>query len=376
LRAKNSKAAFLIALAVFFCGALYAENIKPFVMPSARASGFGGIHAAQGDDFSSLFSNPASFVSVEKQFSATELSISLYGPVFELLDLAVNSSGTVNISPLVGPGGFAAGFDIGGPVALGWVGSGFGFGIFNRTTADARVTSTRIRPVAAEEVLLLGGYSFRVLDSLDHKLDLGFLGKGYYRAVLNLESSILNVTEMFDDVDSRPFETHFGLGLDLGIKYSFAGKLSLALAGYDVFSPALVTRYAAFSDYGGGGSLGQGYATVTPRLALGALYRIQNDFLDRYLSDFIIMLDYRDLLDPFISLIPRNPVLNISLGAEIKLHRVLSIRAGIAEALPSLGFGLDMKILQFDVAMRGKEMGLDPGIQSVYAIDIGLLFRY
>jgi hypothetical protein len=375
LRTKNNKPAFLIALAVFLCGTLYAENIKPFVMPSARASGFGGIHAAQGDDFSSLFSNPASFVSVEKQFSAAELSISLYGPVFELLDLAVNSSGAVNISPLVGSGGFAAGFDIGGPVALGWIGGGFGFGIFNRTTADARVTSTRIRPVAAEEILFLGGYSFRVLDNLDHKLDLGFLGKGYYRAVLNLESSILNITEMFDDVDSRPFETHFGLGLDLGIKYSFAGKLSLALTGYDVFSPALVTRYAAFSDYGGG-SLSQSYATVTPRLALGALYRIQNNFLDRYLSDFIIMLDYRDLLDPFISLIPRNPVLNISLGAEIKLHRVLSIRAGIAEALPSLGFGLDMKIFQFDIAMRGREMGLDPGIQSVYAIDIGLLFRY
>ena len=235
-----------LVFALFFCEVLCAENIKPFVMPSARAAGFGGIHAAQGDDFSSLFSNPASFAGIEKSFSAAELSISLYGPVFELLDLAVNSSGTVNISPLVGPGGFAAGFDIGGPVALGWVGGGLGFGIFNRTTADARVTSAKIRPVAAEEILLLGGYSFRVLDNLDHKLDLGFLGKGYYRAMLNLESSILNVTEMFDDVNSRPFETHFGFGLDLGINYSFAGKLSLALAGYDVFSPALVTRYAAF----------------------------------------------------------------------------------------------------------------------------------
>jgi hypothetical protein len=375
LRIKNLKPAFF-AVAVFFCGTLSAENIKPFVMPSARAAGFGGIHAAQGDDFSSLFSNPASFVGIEKQFSAAELSFSLYGPVFELLDLAVNSSGTINISPLVGPGGFAAGLDMGGPIAFGFVGNGLGFGIFNRTTADARVTSTRIRPVASEEILLLGGYSFRVLDTVDHKLDLGFLGKGYYRATLNLESSILNVTEMFDSLDSRPFETHFGLGLDLGIKYSFAGNLSLALAGYDIFSPAMVTRYAAFSDYGGGGSQDQGYATVTPRLAFGALYRIQNDFLDRYLSDFIVMLDYRDLLDPLISLIPRNPILNISLGTEIKLLKVLSIRAGIAEALPSLGFGLDMKILRFDVAMRGKELGLDPGLQSVYAIDIGLLFRY
>jgi hypothetical protein len=370
---KNLKPVFFVILAVSVCVSLYAENINPFIMPSARASGFGGIHAAQGDDVSSLFSNPASFADVEEQFSAAELSISLYGPVFELLDLAVNSSGTVNISPLVGPGGFAAGFDVGGPIALGWIGRGFGFGVFNRTTVDARVTSGLIRPLASEEILLLGGYSFRVLDNPNHRLDLGFLGKGYYRGTINLESSIFNITEMFDDIGSRPFETQFGLGIDLGIKYTFAEKLSIALAGYDVFSPALVTSYAEFSDRSGGS---QCYATVTPRLALGLLYRIHNDFLDRYVSDFIVMLDYRDFLDLFISLIPRHPLLNISLGAEVTLFNILALRVGIADALPSLGFGLDMKVLQFDFAMRGKELGLDPGIQSVYAVDMGFLFRY
>jgi hypothetical protein len=359
---KKSKLTLCLLLA-FFSVSLFAENIKPFVLPSARASGFGGIHAAQGDDFSSLFSNPASFADIEKQFSAAELSISLYGPVFEMLDLAMNSSGSIDISNLVGPGGFAAGLDMGGPIALGWIGSGLGFGVLNRTVMDAKVTSTVIRPVVSEELLLLGGYSFRVIDGGDHTFDIGFLGKGYYRASLNLQSSIFNVTDMINGVMSRPFETHFGLGVDLGLKYTYGGKFSLALAGYDVFSPALITRYSAFSDYGSGGA--QSYATVTPRLAFGMLYRIQSDFLDRYISDFIVMLDYRDMLDPLISLIPRHPLLNVSLGAEITLLKILRLRAGIADALPSLGFGIDMKALQFDFAMRGKEMGLDPGVQSV-----------
>ncbi|MDR1506819.1 MAG: hypothetical protein LBI67_06915 [Treponema sp.] len=373
---KNRRPAFLVVFAAAACTFLGAENIKPFVMPSARAAGFGGIHAAQGDDFSSLFSNPASFAGIERQFSAAEISISLYGPVFEMLDLAVHSSGPVDITSLIASGDFAAGFDMGGPVALGWVGGGLGFGIFNRTYADAVVDPSLLllRPAVSEEVLLLGGYSFPVFKKRDHRLDVGFLGKAYYRGTLNLESSITDIADMFSGVSSRPFETHFGVGLDLGIKYTFAGKLSFAAAGYDVFSPALVTRYASFSDYGGGGS--QDYATVTPRLALGALYKIQNDFLDRYVSDFIVMLDYRDILDPFTASSPRNPLLNIGFGLEVKLLRVLSVRAGAADALPSFGFGIDMKILQFDFAVRGKEMGSDPGKQSVYAVDLGLLFRY
>ena len=42
---------FLVTSFFFVIFPLNAEKIKPFVMPSARASGFGGIHAAQGDDF-------------------------------------------------------------------------------------------------------------------------------------------------------------------------------------------------------------------------------------------------------------------------------------------------------------------------------------
>jgi hypothetical protein len=362
--------AFFIAVSPY----LNAEqHIKPFIMPSARAAGFGGIHAAQGDDFSSLFSNPAAFVGMEKQFSAAELSISLYGPVLELYDLLSSSDG-LDISPLVGPGGFAAGVDIGGPLALGWIGGGMGLGVMNRTALDAKVSSSTIRPLVSEELLFLGGYSYRFFDQMQHKLDAGVLGKIYYRLVLNLESSVFNAAAIFNNIESRPLQTQLGLGLDLGIKYSFAENFSAALAAYDVFSPAFVTRYNAFADYGSGGS--QSYATVTPRLAAGILYRIHNVFLDNYLSDFVIMLDYCDILDPFIALIPRNPLLNIRLGAEASMIRILSLRAGIADALPSMGFGLDLHVLQFDFAMRGKELGLDPGVQSVYAIDISLLFRY
>jgi hypothetical protein len=366
-------ALFFLSLFLSPLSFLGAENIKPFVMPSARAAGFGGIHAALGDDFSSIFSNPASFAGLERQFSAAEISISLYGPFFEILDELVNNSGSLDLTPIVDSDSFAAGFDVGGPIALGLVDNGFGFGIFNRSVMDAGSSGLTIFSAASEEIFLVGGYSFRILERDNHLLDLGFLGKGFYRGLAALSGSAADAMELFNNFSSSPYETQFGLGLDLGIRYTIAGNLTLALAGYDVYSPALVTGYQSVSDYGSNGS--QSYATVTPRLAFGALYHIQSVVLDRYFSDFILMADYRDFIDLFFPR-PRNPLLNLSVGMEITMLEVLRVRAGMAEALPSFGFGLDMKFLILDVAVRGRELGNEPGSQRVFALDLGLLFRY
>lgn len=354
---------------------LGAQTIKPFVMPSARAAGFGGIHAAQGDDFSSIFSNPASFAGLEKEWSAAEITISLYGPMFQILDNIVNSSG--DISSIANTDRFAAGFDIGGPLAIGIVNKGFAFGIFNRTTADTDIRfdllGRQLLPTVSEEVFLTGGYSFHVLERDNHTVDIGFLGKGFYRARISMQAPASDLGSMFDTTSSAPFETHFGLGIDIGLSYTYAGIVTVALAGYDVFSPALVTEYADSSDWGTGGS--QSYARVQPRLALGALWRIRNDFLDRYISGLTFMADYRDFINLFEK-DRRHPLLNVSLGMEVTLLKILRFRAGMADALPAAGFGINMTVLTLDVAFHGKELGNKPGDKRTFAFDLGILFRY
>jgi hypothetical protein len=360
---------------------LWGETIiEPFTLPSARSSAMGGVHAAQTDDFYALFTNPAAFVDVEEEFSAGELTVSTYGPVFEIIDLVRNSSGaldSLDISGIIGERGFAAGFDIGGPLALGWIGRGLGLGLFSRTKSTAAITGTVIRPIVSEDLLLLGGYSFRFLDKDAHILDAGFLGKGFFRGTLNLEASIFDIETLTNEPLNRPFKTALGLGFDLGFRYTFANAFSAALVCYDAYSPALVTTYSSVSDFQEKKTpLEAGtYATVTRRLNLGFKYRINSEFLERYISNFVIMADYRDILDIF-SLIPRNPVLNVGIGLELVLLNVFSIRAGIADALPAVGFGLDLTFVKLDCALYGKELGLDPGIQPVYAMDIALLFRY
>jgi len=349
-------------------------------MPSARFAALGGPHVAMADDFYSIFLNPAAFVGVEDTFSAAEFTLTTYGPMLELMDLLMDNAGSdldLDISDLIGPGGFAAGFELGGPLSLGWVGRGLALGIFNRLRISATVGGIMLRPFVSGDLLFVGGYAFRAVEKNGHILDAGFLGKGFFRGALNLEASIFDAGALLDDPLYRPVNTYLGVGLDLGLSYNVRENLTVALVCYDVYSPALVTTYASFSNFieRAGSSGPSSHATVKRRLDLGAQYRIRSNLIDRYISRFTVMASYRDFLD-FFSLIPRNPILNAGLGAEIVVLNALSFRFGITDALPAFGFGLDLSFMTLDCAIYGRELGLDPGVQSVYALSIGLLFRY
>jgi hypothetical protein len=366
----------LVCLLLPVKAAFAADTIEPFVMPSARFAGMGGNHAAIGDDFYSLFTNPASFVDVKETFSAAEISLSAYGPVFELIDLFRDNDGLENldISGIVSPAGFAAGFEMGGPLALGWVGKNLGLGIFNRIRSAAALSGTKIRPLVAGEILLVGGYSFRFINNGSHVLDGGFLGKGFFRGAVDLEAPIFEVDKLVDNPEDKPFGTYLGLGFDLGLRYTFRKNLTAALVCYDMFSPVLVIPYDHLSDFGDAAG-DNSYASVRRRLDIGVAYRVSTPLLDRYITRLMLLTDYHDILG-FLDLVPRNPILNVGLGVELTLLNILRFRLGIAEALPAFGIGLDLSFMTVDLAIRGKELGLDPGFQPVYCLDLGLLFRY
>jgi hypothetical protein len=368
------KTVFTAILVLCFSLPVFSQDVQAFTMPSARAGGYGGYHAAFGDGFTSFFSNPALLAGAEKQWSAAELTLSMYGPIFSILDIAVHASGDVDLSPVISNKGAAAGVDIAGPISIGLINNGFGFGVFNRTTMDAKATSSKVRATAAEELLIEGGYAFRIVDNGTHIFDAGAMLKLFYRASLSLVSSPLSVTDLFDDFSSKPAQADLGFGLDLGISYSYKDVFRAGLVGYDAFSPVFVTTYDELSNYGSGGS--QTNTTIPARIALGVMYTIRREKMERYIDSISLMADYRDFLDYFTAVIPRNPVLQFSLGTEVALLKVFKLRAGIADALPAVGFGIDLTYMQFDFAMRGKELGLDPGVNPTYAIDIGFLFRY
>ncbi|AEJ19299.1 hypothetical protein [Gracilinema caldarium] len=361
---------------------LFALPERPFDFPNARLAALGGRHGTLVNDFTALFTNPAGFIEAKEEFSVSELSLSVYGPVFDIADTLVNyfgSSGSLDISGIVGPGGLATGLNLSGPLAFGWVGRGLGFGLFNRTVADAATLGSTIKVQAAEEFLMTGGYSFRVINRANSILDVGFLGKGFVRGRLPLQASILSVTDLFNGnpLDTQPFTNILGVGIDLGILYQYNRSYAVSLVYHDAYSPVLVVPYSSTSAFiSGDTASGSGtYNTIKSSLDIGFSVTPQFDMLNRYVSRCTFMADYRDILDLW-ALIPRNPILNIGVGIEMVVLDALSLRAGIADALPALGFGIDFSVMQFDFAMRGVELGLDPGVQTTYAVDLGLIFRY
>ena len=381
LKRKATKA-ILFAAALSITPAIgFAVEVAPFTIVSARANAMGGLHAALADDFSALFSNPAGFVSARQELSFAELTVSAYGPLFDILESALSMSGgteDLDLSGIVGPRGLKTGLELSGPLSFGWVGRGLGFGFFNRTDIGASAQGMTIGAEASEDLFLVGGYAFRFSPRNGHDIDLGFSAKGFLRGTIAAESSILTVTDLLDDdlLSARPFSSTAGVGVDLGVRYEYAKTIAASVVCRDAYSPALVTTYASINDFTErSGSPESEYGQILPRLDIGLLYAPRFELIERYISGLLIAADYRDIMD-LLTLIPRNPILNISLGVELTLLEVLSLRAGIADALPSAGFGLDLSFMQLDFAMRGIEFGLDPGFDPIFAMDLGLTFRY
>jgi len=162
----------------------------------------GGTHVAMADDFSTLFYNPAGFAGAKDELSVAEISMETVGPVFDIIDAVtefLGPAGTLDISNLVGERGLTTGFDLGGPMAFGWIGRGLGFGFFNRTYVEAKAAGIQLNATAFEDIFLVGGYAFRLEPASGHTIDFGFAGKGFLRASGELGASVFSIETIIPD---------------------------------------------------------------------------------------------------------------------------------------------------------------------------------
>lgn len=374
------------ALACALSG-LSAQTVDAFLPLSARMAALGGPHAASASGLDALFENPAGFAADEEYLSVSSVVVHPAGPVFDLASLMVSggASGLVSglSSLLDAKGRLYVDLDLLGPLAFGFVGKGLGFGIYNRTQATINAASLFSASLSlTEEAFLAGGYAHRFTLGDGSTLDAGIMPKGFVKAGVSLSGSLADLMAVVAVPDALlsgcPFVVTSGLGLDAGVKWT-KGGFAAALVGRDAFSPALVTMYTSFNDFTASPStskVGASETVLVPAdLSLGVAYEPSFPLLERLGADVLILADYRDLLDLFAD-IPRNPILNASLGLELTLLDILSLRAGLYDALPSAGFGIDLTFCTFSLAMYGKELGLDPGVRPVYNLIVALDFVY
>lgn len=387
---RNTLRPFSIAAALMallpLASAFAQEKVEPVLPPSPRLAALGGLHAAAALGFDAILENPAGFANPEAELSIARLTTNLSGPLFDIAAVATSGGDIMAGLPtmLDADGRLYLSLDMAGPVAFGYVGKGLGFSLYNRTAVTIDAVSLLMAEMSvAEELLLTGGYAHRFELGGGHTLDAGIMAKGFARTGVAASGTIEDLMNaLFDPTaldTTLPFRTVTGLGIDLGLRWTTPIGLAVGLVGRDAYSPALITEYSSFADYRSGPAAaktsGPTAALVPADISLGLLYRLPFRFLQTLGADVVFMADYRDFLD-LLSVIPRNPILNLSLGLETVLMDILSIRLGVTDALPAAGFGVDLSAFSFSLAMYGRELGMEPGSRPVYNLLVSLDFSY
>jgi hypothetical protein len=371
---------------------LISTDIQEIYFPSGRASAMGGPHAAQANDFSVLFCNPAGFQAVEPQFSVAELTAWLKGPIFDMAGLIIQTAQGSELTDLLGSPvvqdmvrSLYAGAEVVGPLNFGYVGNGIGLGLMNLTSLTLSSGGPLTVTMAlSEQVLLCGGYAFRIplpAKSLS-ALDIGFLLKGSLIGRLSFKKSLLELADMFtsfsaETLTSEPFDFIAAIGIDLGIRYQLGEWLAIGITGEDVFTPILTSHYVTVDEFTENTQEPTRTKAILPfKLNGGIMLSPPLGPVERVINEISLYVDYNDIFDFLITpSTSTHPILHLSVGLEMRFLRILSVRVGLNQGLFAAGLGLDLQYFILNASMFGTELSSEPGLRPVYNLMVGFEFR-
>ena len=391
---KMKKIIFLMVLATFqfsnSVGAVELEKVERLQISSARFSSLGGLHAALADSVATLFSNPAGFQSVERGLHISEITLQLSGPIFDIAGLVIEGIQEGDVNALLSGSGFQSlltglysSMRLTGPISFGYMGGGLGFGLYNWADLIVKTVSPlTVNMILRENILITAGYSFRIpIEKANSNLDIGIMLKSFMQGEIDATHTLLELASLMSNptalVFNEPFKFQVGVGVDLGVIFSYKDILSFGLVGRDVATFTMESEYSSLLDFVGTEETPTTTNGIVPLdLSVGILFSpVLGSGLKRVLSDLRILFDYNDILD-FIF----NPAgaklwaLHFGLGIEIGMLEILFIRGGFHDGLFSAGLGLDLTFFQLDISMFGTEISSQPGMRPVYNLIFGVNF--
>jgi hypothetical protein len=279
------------------------------------------------------------------------------------------------LSDLVTDNGFGAGASVG----LGWVGKGLGLGLVGG--ADAYLSGrTLLGATGSVDGQMNAVIGIGVpLNLGPFRLQVGGDVRPYLRMTGDIVGTQL-ISQMTggDDFDPMNLEVDvgFGLAVDLGATLELGQLVSVGLAIRDL-STKQTYAHSTIGEVLESDGLPSGDETsyaVMPNITVGAAVTPIPTFL-RPLIDVTVIAE---LQDPIKVIRDDSSMWNLfHIGAEAEtLGGLIAVRAGLNKGWLSFGAGLDLLIMEVNVALFTEELGPYPGDRGRTGVSAEVAIRF
>lgn len=378
----------LAILLVITSFALIAQEFSyELAMPEirhARIDALGGKHISDTSWYYSFLTNPGNIGLMGKKSLYPGLTGGIGGPIQytqDIIAIAKDMENDDSISSLAKILSENKGLDldlvISGPIQFGSVKNNFGWGFFNQTYVIANAPSiSYLEGLVGNESLLRFGYALPI------PLGIGKLSVGGAVDLVNrVEGKILtSVTNLMSDNSEEmplPLYTSFGFGLDVGATLSLLDFITVGLVWDDAVSGYFTSKSPNLASGELEPDASYKAFNFDWKFDLGASVSVPgvNIFTLGIISSLDVMLDLHDVIGMMVNdPKKRNPILDMTLGAEVVLFKTISLRLGLHEMYPSAGIGARFGAFNLDAAIFGRELGLEPGTRPQLNLAFSLEF--
>ena len=382
----------LLLAATTASAADYLEPPLVPLSPSIMAQGGSAVATAHGYD--SFFYNPAGFSRSKRELVIPGATVWVYSRPDALWTFGMNTlkgtalpSDTIGlISSQVTAGGFGAGASAG----IGYVGDGLGLGMVFMVDSLLRgPTLLGLSGAMTATLGFIGGLSFPLELGSKAKIHLGVDIRPMLRFRVPLTNSdslsfimaFASGGDLFAALNSASVLYGVGIGLDAGV-IAELGPLLIGISSRDIggtrFQYRTDSMSTLMSTLGSQGKLPTGAAvtdtySIPMDVSVGIAFHPNLGSLAKVL-DPSFQVDCQDIVGVIRE--GRSPWSILHAGAELKLLKFFSLRAGLDQGYLTFGGGLKLIFLDLNAAVFTRELGAHLGDVPNAGATVELALRF
>lgn len=373
---------FLGASTLFALDQVFLEPVQP-VSPALKA--MGGVSTSNAQGYDALFTNPAAFADEKVSLTFLSLETTAHVPlsgINQILDaheswgnmdlLAADNPMRELVNNLITQSGVGQEASLG----LGWVGRNLGLGF----VAQARVTAKGASLLETKTVFDQT-YMGVIGMAWPFQTPFGAIQVGGAVRPMQRTYALVTVGDVLDnmgDFSAYDLSSGFGLGLDLGVKWMYAG-FETGFAIRDASGTVLNFKEFGAEEWIGsmtfpssGADTGTTLYRIPTVIGLGTTWTPEMGSLGNLVQPSLTF----DLQIPLKDEFSQPSFWTWThLGAEAQFLKVLAVRAGLNQGYVTFGLGAKLFILDFNLAIFSDEMGRYAGLNRRSGISMEWAFR-